>query len=127
MAYISPETVLAPRNRVGSVDVLYDGGPGGWSAALLEYDGRPERVAIRWNGREEESGIGNPQSRGKPTWFVVPDELATVVREEVERLSNSRHGRLVAGYREMENDQDREAQAREWCEGLIGDGTHQER
>src|SRR5271157_1774759 len=107
MAYIDPQTVLSPRNRVGSVDVLYNGGPGDWPVARLEYDGK-ERVGMRWNGKEEETGIGNPQSRGKPTWFVVPEQLSALVREEAEQLSNSQEGGLLAGYREMAADRERE-------------------
>ncbi len=74
MAYIDPETVVSPRNKVRSVDVLYSDGPGSWSVALLNY-GDAERVGIRWNGREgEKLGMGNPQSRGQPTWFLASPE-----------------------------------------------------
>lgn len=125
MSYIDPQTVLSPRNRVGSVDILYNGGPGEWSVARLEYDGE-ERIGIRWNGKEEVAGIGNPQSRGKPTWFVVPEQLSALVREEAEQLSNSQEGGLLAGYREMAADQRREVEAQEWSEGLINDASHQE-
>jgi hypothetical protein len=125
MAYIDPQTVLSPRNLVASVDILYNGGPGDWSVARLEYDGE-ERIGIRWNGKEEVAGIGNPQSRGKPTWFVVPDQLSALVREEAEQLSNSQEGGLLAGYREMAADQRREAEAQEWSEELINDASHQE-
>ena len=40
--------------------------------AIGEWDG--DRVlAIRWNGtNDDESGVGNPQSRGLPTWFILP-------------------------------------------------------
>jgi hypothetical protein len=125
MAYVNPETVVSPRNRIRSVDVLYDDGAGSWSVALLDYDGR-ERLGIRWNGENGESGIGNPQSRARPTWFVLPDELAAVVREQVEQLANSQEGGLLAGYREMANDREREAKAQEWCEGLTADAANQE-
>ncbi len=125
MSYVNPESVLSPRNRVRSVDVLYNAGPGRWSVALLDFDGG-ECVGIRWNGSEDESGIGNPQSRARPTWFVVPEELAAVVREQVEQLADSQEGGLLAGYREMASDQEHEAEALEWCEGLIGDAIPQE-
>jgi hypothetical protein len=123
MSYIDPQTVRSPRNRVGSVDVLYNSGPGGWSVARVEYDNTPDCIAVRWNGSDGESGIGNPQSRGKPTWFVVPDELSFTMREVAEQLSNSQEGGLLAGYRDMANDQEHEAEALEWSEGLIGDAT----
>ena len=34
---------------------------------------------IRWNGSGNEPGMGNPQSHGYPTWFVLPDEIAEMV------------------------------------------------
>ncbi|MGH9345404.1 MAG: hypothetical protein ACRD19_16780 [Terriglobia bacterium] len=125
MAYIDPKRVITPKNRLKSVDVLYNAGQGAWSAALLEFDEK-ERIGIRWNGSDDEPGIGNPQSRGRPTWFVVPDELASLVRERAEQLSNSQEGGLLTGYRNMANDRGREAEAQEWCEGLIEDANHQE-
>ena len=33
----------------------------------------------------------------------------------------ARDGELLAGYREMTSDQEHEAEALEWCEGLVGD------
>ncbi len=66
MSYIDPETVVAPQNQVESVRILYNGGSGGWSVARLQFEGK-ERVGIRWNGADDERGIGNPQSRGRPT------------------------------------------------------------
>jgi hypothetical protein len=126
MAYVDPITVVSPRNRIRSHDLLYSTGPGGWSVALLDFDGG-ERLGIRWNGSQDEPGIGNPQSRARPTWFVVPEELAAVVRERVEEVANSQEGGLLAGYRDMANDQEHEAEALEWCEGLITDGINEER
>jgi hypothetical protein len=35
-------------------------------------------------------------------------------------------GELLAGYRAMASDQEQEAEALEWCEGLIGDAIPQE-
>jgi hypothetical protein len=127
MAYVDPMTVVSPRNRLRSVDILFnsDPGRGGWSVALLDFDG-DECIGIRWNGSEGEPGIGNPQSRARPTWFVVPEELAGVVRERTEQLADSQEGGLLAGYREMANDQEHEAEALEWSEGLIGDAIPQE-
>lgn len=128
MAYVDPITVLSPRTRLRSVDLLFNSNPGkgGWSVALLDFDGE-ERVGIRWNGSDEEPGVGNPQSRAKPTWFVVPEQLADAVRQRAEQLAESQEGGLLAGYREMANDQEHEAEALEWSEGLIGDAISQER
>jgi len=46
--------------------------------------------------------------------------------EEGGGLSNSQEVRLLASYREMATDQEHEAEALEWCEGLIRDATRQE-
>jgi hypothetical protein len=120
MAYVDPTTVVSPRKRIRSHVVLYNSGRGGWSAALLDcVDG--EWLGVRWNGSEDWPGVGNPQSHRRGTWFFVPHELAPVVRERVEQLADSQEGGLLAGYRDMANDQEREAEAQEWCEGLIGD------
>jgi hypothetical protein len=124
MAYIDPETVVAPRSRVTAVEVLYNSGPGGWSLARLDFDGE-ECLGIRWNGAEQEPGIGNPQSRGRPTWFVIPGELAAVIRDEIEKFGNSKHAELLSAYSEMAGDREREKEAQEWCEGLIGDAINQ--
>ncbi|MGH9396261.1 MAG: hypothetical protein ACRD18_05365 [Terriglobia bacterium] len=94
--------------------------------ALVNFDGE-ESVGFRWNGSEGESGIGNPQSRGRPTWEILPRELADVVREAVEQLQDSRHVELRSAYREMAADREREVEAEEWSEGLIGDATDSER
>jgi hypothetical protein len=126
MAYVNPETVLTPKNRIRSVQVLYNGGQHSWSLALVDFDDA-ERVGFRWNGADDETGIGNPQSRGKPTWAILPPELASVVREQVELLQDSRHSELLSAYRQMAEDREREAEAEEWSEGLIGDATDQER
>jgi hypothetical protein len=126
MAYIEPETVVTPKNRVAGVQVVYNGGPGRWSVALVDFDGE-ECVGFRWNGAEGEPGIGNPQSRGKPTWEILPRELAEVVLERVEQLQDSRHAELRAAYREMAADREREVEAEEWCEALIGDAADQKR
>ena len=63
--------------------------------------------------------------RRQPTWFVVGGYAAASVeqaaREAAERSPNS----LVAKYREMANDSEREREAEEWSEGLIGDASTQ--
>jgi len=126
MAYIEPQSVLSPRNTIRSVDVLYNSGAGGWSAARLTYWDGEEKIGLRWNG-DEGAGVGHPQSRAYPTWFVVPEELEGLVRDRAEELSNLREGGLLQGYRDMASDREREHEAQEWCEGLISDAANQER
>jgi hypothetical protein len=129
--YVEPQTVIKPKDRVKRVDVIYNSRSQSqqgwsWSVALLDFDDE-ERLGIRWNGKDDTPGKGNPQSHGQPTWFVVPDELAAVIREHAEQLADSQNGGLLQGYQEMATDQAREAEGQEWCEGLIGDATHQAR
>jgi hypothetical protein len=90
MTYFNPQMVISPKASVeeGSVKVVYDGKEwqqddpwAGWSVAELVWDGAPA-VGIRWNG--DGRGVGNPQSRGVPTWFILPDELAPVVLKHVQ-------------------------------------------
>lgn len=80
--YVNPLTVTSPKGRItpGSINVLYDGGAGSWSLVRLIWDNKP-RVAIRWNGRASDDKVGNPQSRGLPTWFVLPEEIAEFIVE----------------------------------------------
>ena len=75
-------------------------------------------LGIRWNG-EPSSPLGNPQSRGIPTWFIVPDELRDVVERAVRELSSP----LEAAYNEMARDEERDAEAEQWSDALIGDAA----
>jgi hypothetical protein len=67
---------------------LHNGGDGGWSAAEGQWDNEglwSEVLAIRWNGTDG-AEIGNPQSRGLATWFIVPKELEGPLREAIAKL-----------------------------------------
>ena len=123
MSYVQPASVLSPRNTVRSVNVLYDTGEEGWAVARLNWNG--ERVVgMRWNGGQK-SSLGTPHARGMPTWFVIPKELEASVLERVEEFINAKPGGLVEGYVEMAQDAEREREAEEWGEGLIGDASAQ--
>ena len=66
----------------------------GWSAAEGPWDNGGlwrDVLAVRWNGSEA-AEIGNPQSRGVATWFIVPNELETVLRQAI-ALCQRRRGR----------------------------------
>lgn len=81
MSYISPDMVISPKNMVSRLEVVFDGGENQWSVAKFRWDGEPV-VGIRWNGGSNDKrfpGMGNPQSRGVPTWFILPEPLADVV------------------------------------------------
>jgi len=122
MAYIEPATVLAPKASVRSVEILYSTGNRGWSVARVGWEGS-ERIGIRWNGADDGPGIGNPQSRGNATWFILPEELESVILERVDELGMSGPGGLLERYREMARDTQHEAEAEEWGEGLISDAS----
>ncbi len=124
MAYVDPGTVQSPKGRVSDVTVLYDKGPtkSSWSIAKLKWEGA-DAVGIRWNGEvDDESGVGSPQSRGIPVWLIVPPEISDAVLKSVAALEADRDKALLEGYRQMAADEEREAEAMEWSEGLIGDG-----
>lgn len=70
MAYMKPELVTSPKGRWKLIDVLFDGGEGEDSLAIGEWDGQ-RVLAVRWNGHD--GGIGNPQSTGRPTWFILSE------------------------------------------------------
>lgn len=79
--YTPPDTVLSPKGSVSNLRVLMDTGEDGWSIAALQWEGK-ERLGVRWNGNPT-NPIGNPQSRGIPTWFVLPDELAALLQDRL--------------------------------------------
>ena len=90
-SYIPPNEVISPKRQWTLVSVLYDWGKNKAAIALGCWDRNPV-LALRWNGNGE-NPIGNPQSRGLPTWFIVPDEfrdsvlysVRNIVPEKVER------------------------------------------
>jgi hypothetical protein len=87
--HIDPRTVLSPRNSVRNVNVIFDGGLwdddnprwSGWSVAELIWDGNPA-VGVRWNGILGEN-VGSPQSRGLPTWFIMPEALKGITLDRI--------------------------------------------
>ena len=88
-AYVTPGNVLAPKRRWQLFHVLFDGGDRTHPRAVKEttvslaigrWDGRPV-LAMRWNGTDHEP-LGNPQSRGLPTWFIVPDQYVDPILDK---------------------------------------------
>jgi hypothetical protein len=119
--YHDPKTVLSPKEMVKSVEVIYDAGPvdSSWSVARLKWGDSPA-VGIRWNG-DERSSKGLPQARGNPTWFIVPEQLADAVLAAARETSRTKQNALAEGYQRMAADRERETEAEEWTEALVGD------
>ena len=120
--YHDPKAVLSPKGRVKGVKVIFDKGPvpKSWSVAEIEWDGQ-KAIGIRYNG-DSESTKGLPQARGNPAWFIVPDEIKSEVLAAAEKLRQAESASLADGYRMMAADREREEEADEWIEGLLGDG-----
>ncbi len=124
MAYVRPDEVLSPKTMVGGVlEVIHDPGEKRMSVARILWN-EEEVIATRWNGSDEQP-LGNPVSRGHATWFVVDGYAAAKVEEAARIAAEQSPNSLVAKYREMANDSEREREAEEWSEGLIGDASPQ--
>lgn len=78
MKYIPPDEVLSPKQSWTLIAVL-DEGEGELDCALAIGRWSDKRInrgvvlAMRWNGTADNPN-GNPQSRGLPTWFIVPEK-----------------------------------------------------
>lgn len=85
-SYKNPKFINSPKGLVEVVEVIYDGqADPAYSLAVIKWEG-DYKLGIRWNIAYSEWGdyrkengqdecIGNPQSRGIPTWFVLPDDI----------------------------------------------------
>jgi len=82
-AYILPEKVISPQKHWSLIKVLHDGGLKNYSIALGRWDNEPV-LGMRWNGSED-SPIGNPQSRGLPTWFIIPENYQESILEQLSK------------------------------------------
>jgi len=72
VAYIEPKDVHSPKARWKLVRVLKAGRAGECAYALGVWDGQ-HRIGFRWNG-DQTTPLGNPQSRGLPTWTMLDEE-----------------------------------------------------
>lgn len=100
MSYIEPQKVNSPRRHFTLVAILDDGrkpeNPTGENSVSMSI-GRWKNVAgkeepvlgIRWNGNDL-NPIGNPQSRGLPTWFVLPRRLQEMIVDRMEHSPRKR-------------------------------------
>ena len=70
--FTPPSDVISPKQHWNLIAVLDEGKADNCALALGRWDGQLV-LAMRWNGNEN-NPVGNPQSRGLPTWFVVPQK-----------------------------------------------------
>jgi hypothetical protein len=81
MPYIRPTEVVSPKAHWSLIDVLLDRGEGDCAYALGIWDG-DRRIGFRWNGTAD-SELGNPQSRGLPTWTMLDPEIHKQIIEQL--------------------------------------------
>ena len=65
-----PQDVTSPRDHWTLADVLLEDGGEDDALAVGYWDGEPVLAMRHNNGLNND--IGSPQSRGLPTWFIVP-------------------------------------------------------
>lgn len=73
---IDPSLVVSPKGRINNIEVVHNFGA--YSVAIMDWDNKPA-IGTRWNGN---NSMGTPQSRGIPTWFIMPAELITPFLKE---------------------------------------------
>jgi len=76
--YITPDKVTSPRRMWSLTRVLEfgehpDSHGDRVAIAIGRWEGSP-CLGMRWNG-DADRPIGTPQSRGLPTWFIIPKRL----------------------------------------------------
>jgi hypothetical protein len=81
MPYIKPAEVVSPKAHWSLIDVLLDRGEGDCAYALGIWDGE-RRIGFRWNGTKDNE-LGNPQSRGLPTWTMLDSEIHRQIIEQL--------------------------------------------
>jgi len=77
MSYIKPDEVISPRANWRLVDVILDRGEEDCAYAIGMWDNR-RCIGFRWNGTDDRP-LGNPQSRGLPTWTILDRKLHPAV------------------------------------------------
>src|SRR5215813_6919537 len=81
VSYIKPTDVVSPKAHWSLIDVLLDRGEGDCAYALGIWDGE-RRIGFRWNGNKHNE-LGNPQSRGLPTWTMLDTEIHRQIIEQL--------------------------------------------
>lgn len=83
MPYIKPDNVTSPKDSWTLNCVIYDEGEGKIAIAYGEWD-KEGVIAMRWNGKNDlHKDIGNPQSSGHATWFILPLEIGITIVKDI--------------------------------------------
>ena len=77
MTYVPPGAVISPKRVWHLFEVLIEGEADHGAYALGTWDGE-RRLAFRWNGNDD-NPLGNPQSRGLPTWTMLDKSMHELV------------------------------------------------
>ena len=91
--------------------------PDGWALATIAGK-EGESVGICWNSS---SRIGRARFLKAVDWFILPSEIAQDVLLRARELHARQQEEMRKSYEEQAADSDREAEALEWCDALIGD------
>jgi hypothetical protein len=83
MPYVEPEKVISPKANWRLVDVVLDRGAEKCAYAIGMWDNK-RCIGFRWNGTDDRP-LGNPQSRGLPTWTILDRKLHQAVRKLVKK------------------------------------------
>lgn len=86
---MKPENVN-PRNFTLE-EVVYDNGE--FSIAYGRFENSVSRLAMRWNGGDNEAGY--PKTFGNPMWFIVHDDLKQVILKSLIGVDSSKKNALL--------------------------------
>lgn len=83
MTHIQPDKVISPKANWRLVDVILDRGADDCAYAIGMWDNK-RCVGFRWNGTKD-TPLGNPQSRGLPTWTILDRKLHPAITKLVKK------------------------------------------
>ena len=83
MSYVNAADVTSPKDSWKLEGVIYDEEDGSIAVAIGKWMNEGV-IALRWNGiNEAHKELGNPQSFGKSTWFILPKEFGIAIVKDI--------------------------------------------
>ena len=123
MSYARPQEVVGPKKHFGGViEVIHDPGENKMSVARIFWNGEESRLSPR-AGMVMQATPWQPGITRARHWFVIDGYVAESVEQAARNAAQASPSGLLSKYREMAEDEEREREAEEWSEGLIGDGN----